>query len=246
MNFTDADSYEAHATIQHQCAIDLVDTCVLPTQQISSVLDVGCGTGFVSRALMARYGDAEYTLCDVSSEMVRFCKGRYPNAQVLLCDAETYDFNKRLSNSSAQTLESVVWDNSSEHYDLVISNLAIQWFHDFEAFILKMLRHTNCIVFSTLLKGSFSKFNCLLEGVFPASAYATREEISLVLKKHSVITSFVEKDYLQSFANPYMAALYFKNIGAHVQGSSRNAFVFKNNKKPVVLEYKTLFVRIEA
>jgi malonyl-CoA O-methyltransferase len=226
VNFINAESYEASATIQRQCAIDLVKTCVLPTQQISSVLDVGCGTGFVSRALMSHYGEARYTLCDVSSGMIRFCKRIYPNAKVLLCDAEKYDFNER--------------------YDLVISNLAMQWFHDVETFILKMLQHTGCIVFSTLLKGSFSNFNRLFEGAFPANAYATRDEISSSFEKHSLKTSLIEKNYRQSFANPYMAALYFKNIGVQAQGNRDNAFVLKNNKEPILLEYKTLFVRIET
>ncbi|MDR0630954.1 MAG: methyltransferase domain-containing protein [Holosporales bacterium] len=229
----DANLYEVHATVQRQCAIDLVNMCAPSTQQISSVLDIGCGTGFVSRALMTRFRHANYTLCDISPEMIRFCRNVYPNAQVLLCNAEEYAFGQR--------------------YDLVISNLAAHWFRDVEAFVLKMLKHSGCVVFSTLLRGSFESFFKLFEGTFPMdmyaapmATYATRDEISQIFDRHSLKATVFERDYEQKFANPYMAALHFRNIGIQFPGNLRNAFVFKANSTPITLEYKALFVRVDA
>lgn len=76
------------------------------------ILEIGCGTGYLTHGLSSRYPDAEITALDISEAMAHLTSQRCPWAEVINIDAEDY--------LSATQLK----------YDLVISNATFQWFSD--------------------------------------------------------------------------------------------------------------------
>lgn len=56
------------------------------------VLDIACGTGVLFPDYISR--KAEVTGVDISSEMLRIAKGKFPDIQVICADAEEYAFRK--------------------------------------------------------------------------------------------------------------------------------------------------------
>lgn len=67
-----AGAYERHADLQQEIARTLA--AQLPSQGIANVLEVGCGTGFLTRSLVERFPDAELLVSDLVPEMVEQCQ----------------------------------------------------------------------------------------------------------------------------------------------------------------------------
>ncbi|MDR1907550.1 MAG: methyltransferase domain-containing protein [Holosporales bacterium] len=253
-----AHAYNAHAVIQKQCAYDLANL-FSGNEPVSSIIDVGCGTGFASRAFMEKYPNAQYTLCDISPDMVNFARyelsrgGR--NDQLgELCDISAdkpldnplNEFPFSLQNPPPK-VNFLVCDADSyafkDNFDLCISNLSVQWFSDFEGFIRKISKRAKYITFSTLTKGSFREFNDRLAQNIPSEKYKTVDEIVKICRASVLNVEFLEKTYIQTFESLYKAALHFKEIGVPGECCLKNAFAFLKNNSPVNLEYKVLIAK---
>ncbi|MDR3046468.1 MAG: methyltransferase domain-containing protein [Bacteroidales bacterium] len=125
-----AETYDDHAIVQKLSSDYLADICSKFIKNPKDILDIGCGTGFTTIALQEYYTDAEYTLCDISEKMVEIAKRKASKGNYIICDAENYNFK-----------------NS---YDLIVSNLAFQWFKNFEFFLGSILLKCEYLVFSIL------------------------------------------------------------------------------------------------
>ncbi len=59
-----------------------------------NVLDIGCGTGIMFPYYIERDVNS-ITAVDLSPEMVKIAKSKFPNAEIICGDAESISFNKR-------------------------------------------------------------------------------------------------------------------------------------------------------
>lgn len=85
--------------------------------QNSKVLDVACGTGVLFPFYFQRKV-SEVTGVDISSEMVKITKEKFPGIKVICADAHSYDFGENFSN--------VMIYNAFPHFtspDTLIKNL---------------------------------------------------------------------------------------------------------------------------
>ena len=133
-----APSYDLVASIQKQTAQQLIDHVRETDLTFSKVLDIGTGTGFVPEILLSQYPNISYLLNDLSPAMLDHVKNKfkdYPNVTYQLGDAENTPFPM---------------------VDLMVSNLAFQWFENLEESINNLWQKTNVLAFSTLLEGTFS------------------------------------------------------------------------------------------
>ena len=66
-------------------------------QHNTHILDIGCGTGFLTSHLKDYYPNAHITACDISYKMLEECQKLFgqDNISYLLCDAETYHFTQK-------------------------------------------------------------------------------------------------------------------------------------------------------
>ena len=76
-----AATYEHHAGQQRAIARKLAR--YLPELESPSVLEIGCGTGFLTRHLVARYPRGAITVTDIAPQMVAACEAS-TNAPPLL------------------------------------------------------------------------------------------------------------------------------------------------------------------
>lgn len=111
-SFSDADkTYDASGILQAFVAERLAER-VLHGQpsSLGNVLEIGCGTGFLSRHLV---DSADfYALTDLSLPLLTQARGKVPHAHVtpLVVDGEKLCF--------------------TASFDLIVSNLALHWFQD--------------------------------------------------------------------------------------------------------------------
>jgi len=79
----------------------------VPDDDVSSMVDLGCGTGVAFAMLRTRYPRAEYLGVDLSTEMLERAASDHPDGEWLLADAR-------------------VW-RPHEPVDLIFSNAALHW-----------------------------------------------------------------------------------------------------------------------
>ncbi len=104
-------SYNRHAVIQKETAQKLCT--FLPDVMPQKILEIGCGTGFLTEELQRKYPQSNIMSLDISKEMVTSCRQKftgYTNIEFQVSDGETFQ--------------------SSEKFDLIISNLCVQWFEN--------------------------------------------------------------------------------------------------------------------
>ena len=154
MNYSDlrmafdaaAETYDAAAPVQRAVAKRLAEKiAALPLPARPRILEIGCGTGFLTQALRERLPAAEWLVTDLSPRMLAACRARIgagPDLAFELMDGERPTLPGR-------------------SFDLICSNLAFQWFGDLAAALLgleRLLAPGGWLAFSTLTEGTLQEW----------------------------------------------------------------------------------------
>lgn len=197
-----ARDYDNIATIQKQTAIYLVNFLRANTHtKPSKILDVGTGTGFVVDGLLKHFPLAHYVLNDISPIMFELARKKF---------AANDNIAFHLGN-----VEETVFTTQ----DLIISNLAFQWFKNFENTLANLWDKTNVLVFATLIDKTFSTWEMLHQNLglicnmhhYPTAA--DMQACCLQLRPQQYF--FTMQTYQMDFANPLAFARYLKKLGAN-------------------------------
>jgi malonyl-CoA O-methyltransferase len=116
--------YHKFAHIQKKVAIILAD--LLPDLSMHPsprILEIGCGTGFLTELILEKYPHAHFDITDISLKMAEFCQNHYrgENRSFFSMDAEN--------------------PNLTEKYDLIVSSMSVQWFENQYHSILNLSRY---------------------------------------------------------------------------------------------------------
>lgn len=120
-NFTaSAPYYDYYAVLQQRAAASLIQHLheILPQLPAGPVLEIGCGTGAISKELVTLLPGRQLTLIDLSPGMIE--KNRMALAPVI--------------TNTPQRIEWQIGDaesiNNRNHYALITSSLTLQWFEN--------------------------------------------------------------------------------------------------------------------
>jgi trans-aconitate 2-methyltransferase len=116
------DLYLKYGNERTQPSVDLIGRINISFTP-KTILDVGCGPGNSSQALLQRWPDAKLTGIDNSKNMIEKAKMNYPNNTWIIADASLYTPNVK--------------------YDIVFSNAAIQWIPDHKNLFKKLFNLIN-------------------------------------------------------------------------------------------------------
>jgi len=193
-----AATYDDYAASQKEAALRLVDR--LPQATPAAILELGCGTGNLTRLLSDRYPAARITALDFSERMLAVARAKVPEERVTFhCrDAELY-------------LESC-----TERYDLVVANATLQWFDDLEQ---SLGRIAGCLkpggffaasIFgpATLreLRDGLAFVNPEIEIRLPVNDFPPQERLLTSLGRH--FTSIAIEEWLNRRIYPDLAQLF--------------------------------------
>ncbi|WP_421780549.1 methyltransferase domain-containing protein [Kiloniella litopenaei] len=145
-----AQSYETQSEVQQKSAKALADHIAARFQNKKTlrILEIGCGTGYLTRELLKLYPDAEWWVTDISVDMLEKCRSS------LSGEVTGPEYISGI-HFHAMDGEAVDLDGP---FDLICSNMAFQWFHDLEGTLGKLsdlLSATGTLAFSTLSHGTF-------------------------------------------------------------------------------------------
>ncbi|MCE7795026.1 methyltransferase domain-containing protein [Sphingobium sufflavum] len=139
-----ARSYDDAAAPQRQAAALVADLAAqqrLPERP--RILEVGCGTGILTRHIRAHWPDADLVASDLSPDMVgQAARGAMIAGTFLSMDGEVPPFD-------------------GPWFDLILSSLAFQWFSDLPTAIERLaglLRPGGSLFFSTMGADSFAEW----------------------------------------------------------------------------------------
>ncbi|WP_188261169.1 dethiobiotin synthase [Azospirillum tabaci] len=205
-----APRYEEHAAVQRIAAERLAERVArLPLPPRPRVLEIGCGTGFLSRALRERIGPADWLLTDLSPDMLARCRAA-------LHDPTDSEF--RIVDGESPDLDAP--------FDLIVSSLALQWFRDPASALARwvgLLAPGGRIAVATLAADSFREWReahhalGLEAGVPP---YPTRHALDRLWPAGGR-GSVEEERLLRHHADGLEFLAELKGIGAHLPAEGR-------------------------
>lgn len=185
--------YDAAADVQWLVANRLaekIENARIPPK--ARILEIGCGTGFLSARLIEAFPQGDLTLTDIAPSMLERCRAR-------VGDGPRY---KVLDGERPEAL-------GEERFDLIASSLALQWFVDLPGGLARLaglLAPGGRMMFATLGQQTFAEWRAAHAALglhcgtpeYPAAAafpwpsgFAHRVEEDLVSHAYADGTDFV-------------------------------------------------------
>lgn len=204
-----ATGYEGHADVQRIVArtvAELAGQRAAPKD--ARILEIGCGTGLLTRDIRAHWPAAELIATDLSPEMVgQAAKGAMLAGMFLPMDGEQPWFD-------------------GPWFDLILSSLAFQWFDDLPGAVARLsglLRPGGSLIFSTMGERSFAGWRAA-HGATAAEAgvtdYPSLEALRAMLAGYADAFVF-DEDYVVNWGSARGLMAHLKGIGATVPVEGR-------------------------
>ena len=142
------DTYDQHSDVQSRIAQKLADE--LPDLDTPDILEIGCGTGALTRHLLSKYKNGSFHITDISPQMVEQARGRIGSSSVRwdVMDGENPELDR--------------------HYDLIVSNMAFQWFRDIDKALEKLrqlLRPDGVLLYTVPAPSCFEEWTSALSAL---------------------------------------------------------------------------------
>jgi len=147
-------TYDTAAAVQGEIRTRLLERLDIVRLQPAAVLDLGAGTGHATRELKRRYPSAQVIALDSSLAMLR-------------ATARQQRFLRRFAPVCGDAHRLPV---RSQSFDLVVSNLLIEWCHDPDAVfgeVARVLRPKGLFTFTTVGPDTLKEVRELWRGVDP-------------------------------------------------------------------------------
>ena len=204
-----APTYDVNAIIQRTAANRLADRiAALNLPPRPRVLEIGCGTGFLTQALRARIGAADWTVTDLSPAMLDACRralGDPADVRFLVMDGERPAFAPE------------------ERFDLICASLAFQWFEDLPGAIsrlIALLAPGGRLAFATLGQDSLVEWRRAHDGLGLAPSTPAFPSIGR-LRALTTAGTVEEERLVQAHPNATAFLAGLKAIGAGEAAAGR-------------------------
>ena len=188
------DTYNDNAKIQKKMAERLLS--FLDRKDFDDILEIGCGTGFLTQLVNDGFNFNTYTANDIVESCEKYVKEINPEINFIPADIEK------------------AVENSDKKYDLIISNAAFQWVENLKSFIKLLVSKLNdggILLFSTFGPENFREVNFVLGKTLP---YYSANELQEIVKDYKNIVE--QEMHVMAFKTP-------KDILKHIKSTGVNA-----------------------
>lgn len=204
--FGSARDYDRHAHVQRRAAEALADRIAALGLESPRLLEFGCGTGFLTDALIRKGMGGPWLVTDLAADMVERCRSR-------------------MAGRGDLTFAVLDVARGEPHghgaFDVVTASLAAQWLGDLDGAVGRMLRWVRPgghVLFNTLASGTLREWReALAESGCPAGTPAYPDVADLAAIRPDTRFCPPETDILLDRHDDALGFLKsLKAIGAHV------------------------------
>lgn len=189
------DKYDENAIVQKFLAEILAEETALIRKNYTNILELGCGTGLLTKQLKEKLLFKSYFANDLSEKSKKYLDKILPN----------YTF----ISGNAQKI--------SPHttFDLIISNAMFQWFKNLDEVVLKyktLLNKNGILAFTTFSDENFLELKTLT-GI--SLEYKSEKELKKILEKNYKILKLQSYKKVIEFNTPLELLYHLKNTGVN-------------------------------
>lgn len=188
-------SYDQNAVVQKLMAEKLVKNLSSIKTDFNSVLELGCGTGILTKELVKKIKFKAYCANDLVEKSKKYVTEIIPNSEFFCGNALKI--------------------KSAKKQDLIVSNAMFQWFNNLNnicSHCKKQLNSDGILAFSTFSDKNFNEIRDLT-GI--SLEYKTFEEIKEIVNKNFEILHAEEFEQTLKFNNPLELLAHMKNTGVN-------------------------------
>ena len=197
------------------------------------VLDLGCGTGFVSAAIMARWPKLQMWALDHSAAMLQQVHRHFPNIHTVHSDAYNYE--------------------PQQKFDAIFSSMALHWLPDPRASLQKWqgwIKPQGRLFVALPCQGSFHQWQTLCA---THNIHANMWPLPDTNFAKTVANKHVLQDITMNYASAYDFLRSMKLTGAitppqHDRPMTASVMrrILKSSARPFPVSYKIIFLEVLA
>ena len=233
-----ASSYDATAVLQREVCTRMLERLEYIKLQPQRVLDVGSGTGWGTRQLMAKYPAAQMISLDIAIGMLQMARGSSNWWQKLFS-------SQKVAMLCADVEALPIASNS---LDMVWSNLAVQWCNDLPTTIVdlhRVLKVDGLLMFSTFGPDTLKELRQAFHGVDAhnhLNRFADMHDIGDMLSHGGFAEPVMDMEYITLTYDDVRSVLHdLKAIGANNATAGRGqGLMGKQVWKSLVENYEAL------
>lgn len=197
-----AKPYEQHAVIQQEIGKNLLNKVIPQIATITTLLELGCGTGHDLAKLCHALPQARAFGLDLAANMVVQAKQQYSQNNYIQADFDHIPF-------------------TDKYFDLLYSNLALQWSVNIDLTLAewyRVLKHGGILAFSTLLPNTLVELQQTFEYLAlpaPVNTFIPKESLRSMLDNSFELLVFESKEHTLYFDDLFSVMRHLKNTGAN-------------------------------
>ena len=225
-------TYNDNAIVQKKMAINLVK--YLGKNKYNSIVELGCGTGFIAEELTKNFNFSNYYAIDLVEDCKKYLSNISKDINFICDDIEKVNL-------------------SEYNPDLIISNAALQWIENLPEFIEKLMTNLNPkgqIAFTIFGEENYKELDKIIPNKIK---YYSLENLKNIFKNYKIFTLKEEKNILK-FNTPKEVLYHIKYTGVNAINSvswtisDLKIFEKKYNEicdKNITLTYHSIYVVLE-
>jgi malonyl-CoA O-methyltransferase len=207
-----ATTYDATAVLQREVCTRMLERLDYIKLQPQRIMDVGSGTGWGTRQLIAKYPSAQMVSLDIAIGMLQAARGTSSWWQKI--------FSQQKTAMVCADVEALPITSNS--LDMVWSNLAVQWCNDLPATIVdlhRVLKVEGLLMFSTFGPDTLKELRQAFHGVDAhnhLNRFADMHDIGDMLSHGGFAEPVMDMEYLTLTYDDVRGVLHdLKAIGAN-------------------------------
>jgi malonyl-CoA O-methyltransferase len=214
-------NYDYYANVQKKMSNVLINRLLQEKKDYKrcyKILDIGCGTGILTKRVAEIYINSEITGIDISKNMIDIVKNNLKIYNVrFLCD----DIEKA---------------KLDEKFDIIVSSATFQWFENLEDTLINItnyLEKNGVLLFSTFGENTFQELHNsyklakeklgILDNSYPGQRFYSFDDIlNIILNNQNLIVNGFENNEIELFDSVKDFLTSVKKIGANNSNRIKN------------------------